>query len=210
MKKTIIALMLAAALLLSLAACGGTAPSEETTAETQAGTWPDTETETVIEAETSAQTDTPTAASAAPPRSVTVGLKAGQQAPDFTLSQPGGGSATLSDLRGKPVVLNFYTTWCGPCLNEMPDFQAIYEEYGDRIRVLGVSSGEATATVDAFLARAGYTYPMAYDPDGTVSALYKIQAIPQTWVLGADGVIVEYIYGGTNAQRLRQALDKAF
>ena len=138
------------------------------------------------------------------------GLEAGQQAPDFTLRMPGGESVTLSGLRGKPVVLNFYTTWCGPCQQEMPAFQAIYEEYGERIHMLGVSSGETTDAVDAFLARTGYSYPMAYDPDGAVSDIYNIQAIPQTWVLDADGVIVEYIAGGTNAQRLRQALDKAF
>jgi peroxiredoxin len=137
------------------------------------------------------------------------GLKAGQQAPDFTLELHGGGEVTLSALRGKPVVLNFYTTWCRPCQAEMPDFQAISEEYGGRISVLGISSGESRDVVDAFLARAGYSYPMAYDPGGAVSAIYGIQFIPQTWVLDADGVIVEYIPGGTDAQKLRQALDRA-
>jgi len=138
------------------------------------------------------------------------GLKAGQQAPDFTLSQPGGGRVTLSALRGRPVVLNFYTTWCPPCQAEMPDFQAIFVEYGSSIHMLGVSSGEAAATVDAFLAEKGYTYPMAYDPDKAVSAVYNISFIPQTWVLDADGVIVEYFGGMVTAERLRQALDKAF
>jgi len=137
------------------------------------------------------------------------GLKAGQQAPDFTLELHGGGEVTLSALRGKPVVLNFYTTWCGPCQAEMPEFQAISEEYGGRVSVLGISAGESRDVVDAFLARTGYTYPMAYDPGGAVSAIYGIQFIPQTWVLDAGGVTVEYIPGGTDAQKLRQALDRA-
>ena len=145
----------------------------------------------------------------APEAAEGTGLKAGQQAPDFTLEQPGGGSVTLSALRGKPVVLNFYTTWCGPCQAEMPDIQAVFEEYRGRAHVLGVSAGETAEAVDAFLARTGYTYPMAYDPAGAASAAYDIQFIPQTWVLDADGVVVEYIAGGADAETLRRALERA-
>ena len=138
---------------------------------------------------------------------VTVGLQAGQQAPDFSLQLHSGEDVTLSELQGKPVVLNFYTTWCPPCQLEMPDFQKIYEEYGDLLHMLGVSAGEEIAVVDAFLAETGYTYPMAYDPAGTVSSAYSIDFIPQTWILDSDGIIVEYIAGMTTESALKEILD---
>jgi peroxiredoxin len=137
------------------------------------------------------------------------GLAVGQQAPDFTLQLRGEGSVTLSELRGKPVVLNFFTTWCGPCQVEMPDLQAVFEEYGDRAHMLGVSVGEDPEVVDAFLGKSVCTYPMAYDPYGTVSTAYEIEFIPQTWVVDAEGVVVAYIAGRTDAQALRKALDQA-
>ena len=217
MKRSALALM--AALLLALAACGKTGPAETTT-EAESDTWPVTTTEAettttaptttapetsvftvVTEAETSAVEITTTT------RFVPAGLRVGQRAPDFTLQLPGGGSVTLSTLRGRPVVLNFFATWCGPCQEEMPELQAIFEEYRGRAYVLGVSSGETADVVNDFLARTDYTYPMAYDPSGVVSDAYDVQYIPQTWVLDAEGVIVEYIPSGTNAQRLREALE---
>jgi len=140
-----------------------------------------------------------------------VGVEVGQQAPDFTLELHGGGSVTLSELRGKPVVLNFFATWCGPCRLEMPDFQEIFEEYRDRVPMLGVSAGEAAVVVAGFLAESGYTYPTAYDPDAAVSMIYLPPFggyIPQTWILDAEGVIVKHIIGGTDAETLRQVLDQ--
>ena len=141
---------------------------------------------------------------------VAIGLKVGQQAPDFTLELHEGGTVTLSELQGKPVVLNFWASWCPPCVREMPDFQAVFEEYGDRIHMLGVGVWEPTEAMDAFLAKHDYTYPMAYDLDETMADLYALDGIPQTWILNGEGIIVEYILGGTHAEVLRQALEKAF
>ena len=139
-----------------------------------------------------------------------VGLQTGQLAPDFTLELYGGESATLSELRGKPVVLNFWATWCPPCQAEMPDFQEVFEEYGDRIHMLGVSVWETARDMDRFLGRSAYTYPMAYGTEDVALDTYALEFIPQTWILNGDGVIVEYIPGGTDADTLRRALDRAF
>ena len=140
---------------------------------------------------------------------VVIGLKVGQQAPDFTLELHGGESVTLSELRGKPVVLNFWATWCPPCLAEMPDFQEVFEEFGDRIHMLGVGVWEPEKDVDRFLERYDYTYPMAYGTDGIVNT-YDLEFIPQTFILNSEGVIVEYIPGSTNAGALRLGLDRAW
>jgi len=139
-----------------------------------------------------------------------IGLGIGRMAPDFTIGLYGGESVTLSELRGKPAILNFYTTWCPPCLQEMPDFQEVFEEYGERLNLLGISVGETPAVVDEFLENSTFTYPMAYDTDGAVSYIYSIEFIPQTWVIDSEGIIIAYIPGGTNAGFLRQALSQAF
>ena len=140
-----------------------------------------------------------------------IGLQIGRQAPDFTLELRGGEGVTLSELRGKPVVLNFWATWCANCLVEMPDFQAVYEEYGDRVHMLGVSVWEPSADVDRFLAGSGsaYTYPIAYDFNDAMANTYELAGIPMTWILNGEGVIVEFIYGKTDAETLRQVLDQA-
>lgn len=137
-----------------------------------------------------------------------VGLYIGQQAPDFTLPSRGGKNVTLSGLRGKPVILNFWATWCPPCRSEMPDFQRIYAEYGGRLHMLGVNLGEDPGTVDRFLGKV-YTFPVAYDMNYTAWSLYskRSNGIPQTWIIDSMGVIVEYILGSTSYSWLKRTLD---
>jgi len=136
----------------------------------------------------------------------TVGLHVGQAAPDFTLPLLNGETVTLSELRGQPVILNFWATWCPPCVREMPDLQAVFDELDGAVHVLGVSCGEAPDTVSAFIDKNGYTYPIAYDADALLYRAYTLDFIPQTWVLNEEGIIIRYIAGMTNADTLRQAL----
>jgi len=137
-----------------------------------------------------------------------VGIGIGQTAPDFTLSLLGGGSVTLSELRGMPVLLNVFTTWCPPCQAEFPDLQAIHEEYAGRAAVLGVSAGESEADVDRYFGRNEYSYPIAYDPGNKIDADYKIEFIPQTWIIDADGVIAGYFAGAADYGTFKESLDK--
>ncbi|MDR1604878.1 MAG: TlpA family protein disulfide reductase [Gracilibacteraceae bacterium] len=135
-----------------------------------------------------------------------IGLAVGQTAPDFTLTLNGGGEVTLSQLRGQPVFLNLFTTWCPPCREEIPALQKIYEEYGDRVSIIGVSVTESADVVAEFIAASGVGYPVALDPDGIVAADYDVQFIPQSWVLDSDGVIADYIPGGTDEAGILAAL----
>jgi thiol-disulfide isomerase/thioredoxin len=122
----------------------------------------------------------------------------GFQAPDFTLETIEGQTVTLSNLRGQPVIINFWASWCPPCRAEMPAFQAIYEEYQGRISLLSVNTAYQDNLNDALalLVEKGATFPVLLDADGAVSRLYAIISLPTTFFIGADGVIAEVVVGG--------------
>ncbi len=115
--------------------------------------------------------------------------------PDFTLSDQYEETWTLSELRGKTVMLNFWTTWCPWCLTEMPDLQALYEETGFNtgdIIILGVASRAADSTDEAGIIACmnenGVSYPVLFDPDGELFATWNISAFPTTIFIAPDGV----------------------
>ena len=130
-------------------------------------------------------------------------------APDFTLVDQDGVEHTLSDYQGKTVFLNFWATWCGPCQNEMPDIQALYEDWGENsgdLVVLGVANPRTDEQpfnqdvtqeeVADFLAQGGYTYPTVMDTTGDVFAAYGIRAFPTTFMIDKDGNVFGYVSGG--------------
>jgi peroxiredoxin len=141
--------------------------------------------------------------------SANVGLAVGQEAPDFTALLLEGGVVTLSDLRGKPVFLNIFTTWCPPCQTEIPDIDTVFTELGEDVNVIGISVGEAKDVLDSYFAEKKVSYPVAYDQAGEIAATYNIDVIPQSWVIDANGVIIDYIVGGTDANTIRTALEVA-
>ena len=119
-----------------------------------------------------------------------VTLQVGQVAPDFELSTPDGQRIRLSALRGKPVVLNFWATWCGPCRREMPEFQAVLDHYQDQeIRLIGINVGEGTVAVKDFMEQVGVDFPVLIDRNEQVQTAYKILPLPATFFIDQDGVI---------------------
>ena len=142
---------------------------------------------------------------------VSVGLSVGQRAPDFTVELLDGRTVSLSDFRGRPVLINFWATWCGPCGEEMPDFQTIYDLQGgeDRFVVLAVNFMEARDDVAAFIEGLGITFPVALDPDGKINGdLYRsaIPGYPTSLLLDADGIIAAYFPGIVRGPELLAAL----
>ena len=130
------------------------------------------------------------------------------EAPDFTLTDQYGNEHTLSEYKGKTVFLNFWATWCGPCKMEMPDIQALYEEYGENsgeLIVLGVANpkteeypnnaDESQEEVEAFLEENGYTYPVVMDTTGESFAAYGISAFPTTFMITEEGKVFGYASG---------------
>ena len=112
-------------------------------------------------------------------------------AEDFTVATAEGIKASLSDFAGKPVIVNFWASWCPPCKAELPYFQEAYEEYGKEIQFMMVDlldgSRETNATAAQFLKETGYTFPVFYDRDGSASYTYEIYSIPVTLGVTAEG-----------------------
>ena len=142
-------------------------------------------------------------------------------APDFTLTDQYGNSHTLSEYQGKVVFLNFWATWCGPCKNEMPEIQQLYEKYGlneEDLVVLGVanpSSEEAPRNADksrkeieAFLEENGYTFPVVMDETGQVLANYGISAFPTTFMIDAEGNLFGYVTGAISLEIMEDIVEQ--
>ena len=123
-------------------------------------------------------------------------------APDFTTTLTNGDTFTLSEQRGKVVVVNFWATWCGPCVGEMPAFEQLQSDYGDKIVVIGVNCGESETKIKTFAERHGYTYLMAADEDYAVSSLYPTEGIPYTVVVDQEGNIVCEQLGAGEAEAM--------
>ena len=129
-------------------------------------------------------------------------------APDFTLTDQYGETHTLSNYQGKTVFLNFWATWCGPCKMEMPDIQALYEDWdenaGDLV-VLGVAGpniGQEGSAEDiaAFLEENGYTYPVVMDETGILFYQYGISAYPTTFMIDTEGNVFGYVQGAVSRE----------
>lgn len=119
-------------------------------------------------------------------------------APDFTLAALEGGDVQLSGLRGKPVILNFWATWCSPCRAEMPELEALWQRYqDDGLLLIGVDQGENAATVERFARGVvGTTFPLLLDTNQAVGRAYGVRALPTTVFIDAEGRIQDVRIGG--------------
>lgn len=115
----------------------------------------------------------------------------GQPAPDFALANARAPDRVvrLSDFRGKPVVLNWFASWCGPCRAEIPDFQAAYLALDGEVVFIGVNLQEEASDATSVLSELGATYPALLDADGAIAAHYRLLGMPQTFFIDADGII---------------------
>lgn len=114
----------------------------------------------------------------------------GQVAPDFDLPALSGGRVRLSELRGRPVIINFWATWCTPCRKEMPEFQALAERYADSgLAVLGINVGESIIGVTEFVRSVGVTFPILIDDKEAAQTAYKILPLPATFFIDRKGTV---------------------
>lgn len=138
------------------------------------------------------------------------GIQVGNVAPDFQLPNLDYETISLNELRGKPVVLNFWATWCLACIYEMPFLQEIHEEYsGSGLVLLAINAGESQSQVEKFLQSNNLSLPVLLDTRGIVNQQYHIQWLPTTLFIDEDGVIQERRIGPfINAAQIEEQLSK--
>jgi thiol-disulfide isomerase/thioredoxin len=125
-----------------------------------------------------------------------------ETAPDFSLQGLDGQTVRMSDLHGKFVVLNFWASWCSPCVQEMPMFQQYSERYPSEIAVVGINLQESLDIVQAFTTKIGVSYPIVLDKDGTVSELFHVVGLPDTFFIDQEGVIRQRHIGSLSRDQL--------
>ena len=114
----------------------------------------------------------------------------GELAPDFQIQGVDGQVIYLSDLRGSPIFINFWATWCGSCRYEMPFIQEVYDEWsGQGLVVLAINNGESLSTVEDFMLSNNYYFPVLLDIDQDIALQYNVRAVPTTFFIDGDGII---------------------
>ncbi len=118
-------------------------------------------------------------------------LKPGLVPPAFSVAglRPGQGPVALAALRGRPVVVNFFASWCHPCRAEMPLLEQAYRRWGSTVSFVGIDVSDSSASALAFAALAGVTYPLGADPSGAVAVRYQLLGLPDTVFVASNGRI---------------------
>jgi len=132
----------------------------------------------------------------------------GSLAPDFILSNLQGERVQLANLKGRPVLLNFWATWCPPCREEMPLLEAVYRERREELEVLTVNLQEEPEVIEAFQKENGYTFPVLLDREGKVASQYWIRGIPTTLIIDSQGIIRAIRSGALREEDLEALLDE--
>lgn len=132
-------------------------------------------------------------------------------APDFTMTDKDGNEVKFSNFAGKPIVLNFWASWCGPCQMEMPDFEEMYKQYGEEVQFVMVNMTDGSQeTVDSatqFITEKGYTFPVYYDTKMEGAYYYSVYSLPMTYFIDADGNVAASSRGMISGENLQKGIE---
>ncbi|GFN32306.1 hypothetical protein PCURB6_25660 [Paenibacillus curdlanolyticus] len=128
-------------------------------------------------------------------------MEIGKEAPNITLTTLEGSTVRLSEYRGKPVLLQFWGSWCTSCVNEMPVIDQYYKQ--GKVNVLGINVGQSRGTVASFIQSLGVSYPQFLDPSGTAAEAYRVKELPVTFLIDSNQKLTRIITGElTNVSQL--------
>lgn len=137
------------------------------------------------------------------------GFETGAPAPDFTLQTPDGKLVSLADFRGKPVVVNFWATWCPPCRSEMPDMQLLSDERAGDLVIIAVNLQEAPDPVRGFVEKYGLRFPIVLDTSGQVSQAYRVGSLPTSVFVDREGNVSSSYTGALNRTAMAKRIDRS-
>jgi thiol-disulfide isomerase/thioredoxin len=131
-------------------------------------------------------------------------------APNFTMLDKDGNTVEFSSKKGKPIILNFWASWCPPCKAEMPDFEEAYKKYGDEVEfmMVNLTDGyqETLQKAKEHVSSNGYTFPIYFDTESSGAYAYNISSVPATYVIDTEGNIVAHAIGMMTAEDLETAI----
>ena len=126
-----------------------------------------------------------------------------ETAPDFTVCDADGNAVKLSDYFGKPIVLNFWASWCPPCKSEMPHFEEAFLSNPDvQFLMVNMTSGDDMDDAKNYIAEQGYTFPVLFDTTGEAGYVYGASSLPMTIFIDANGTLITYAIGALSAENL--------
>ena len=133
------------------------------------------------------------------------------QAEDIVVYDKEENEVKLSDYIGKPIVMNFWASWCTPCQIEMPEFQKMYEEYGEEVEFLMInmtaSGGETVDRAHAFVEDGEYTFPVFYDTEHDAAGTYDASVMPTTFFIDKEGYVVNQHVGAISAEKIEEGIE---
>jgi thiol-disulfide isomerase/thioredoxin len=134
----------------------------------------------------------------------------GPPAPEVVLEGFDGGTVRLADFAGQPLVVNFWASWCVPCLAELPGFERVHQQHKGEVAFLGVNLADDPGAAEAVVEQTGISYPVARDPDGSAFEAFQAFGMPTTVFISPEGAIVELYTGELSAEALAERIDRYF